>query len=279
MILIACLIWPANAFAVHYAFPAKETVFANLLIVPIALLLFILSGAYFYYNREANEAGTKRIGFGLPAFLIVLSIGGAIFSGAVTLFLIIYAWSLAIKMLRIKKDTAGPYTCRISPVAGGILMLITAFLATFPFVFSYGSYWARHARWILDEGMPGFAEYQTAYAKDHDGVYRETVQAAQDKITFIADPDEDKSASNSALHQFNSFCDQRVIRCSIAYGPDLKSYEVRLTPMKLLPWPYGYFDSPRAFYMNQTEIIRYEAIKEPGQEASASSKPFNKRML
>ena len=271
--------YPTQAFAIHYAFPAKQIAFANFSIVPMAVLVFIISGAYSYYKRKADEAGTKRIGFGVAAFLILLSIFGVMLQGVLTIALVIYSGMLAVKMLRIKKDEAWPYTRRVAPVAGGILMLITAFLGTFPFVFSYGSYWGLHARWILDEGMPGFSEYQTAYAKDHKGVYRETVHAGQEKITFSPDSDEKGTSSvysdaKSALHQFNQFCDPGVLRCAITYSTDLKSYEVRITPIRLPPWPYRLFDSPLALYMDQTGIIRYEEINEPGQEASAGSERF-----
>lgn len=277
--LIAMFFHPANAFAVHYGIAAKPTMIAGFLIVPLALLLFVLSGAYFYDKRNRLNEGRSQMGLAGPLILILLSFLGGAFMGIVIFLLALYAVGLGIKMLRVGKDPLRPRIQQASRMAGGFTIAITVFLLSFTVVFDYDHYWWMSARHILREGAEQFSKHQAAYAANHDGVYQNIVPIRRDEINQIEDTEMKEGAGDSMAWQFSDdFCRPTVLRCTITYGPEFKTFEVRLTPVKFLPWPYRYFDSPRAFYMDQTGVVRYEEINEPGRNATVESK-FYKRML
>ncbi len=264
--------------------PAAQTMLANLSIVPIALALFAFTGAAALYDKlllrkqleDSAPKRRRRPGWALGIATVACLLSGAQEGFALLLspVLCVYAILIAARMIRASRQAPrGSRTCTAALLGGALLIPLSIFLASFSFAFLDSWSYGRHDFCL--EPMRRFASYQDKYAHAHDGLYHEV---AMPKRWEPKDEEEAEVWRKSAVKRLRESValsmrgSVALSKCSITYGPDLKSYEVRLTPTAFYPWPYRYLAPARiSYFMDQTGVIRYRKMRRPGEGATAAS--------
>lgn len=247
-------------------------------VAPFAIVLLLcLAAAFWYERRSATRSGrANRLRLLALASLVCLLTG--IHEGmAAMVSPVLGGWAvvIAIRMLRVSRDAPPGSYARWASRAGGLLLIPMAlFLAGFSWIF-LGHYFMASERGVV-QGLVGFHQYQQAYAKQHDGTFNPIpIERLQ---TQDYEPLEDASATGirrrSDAWMLGEYGSGRSRQLSITYGPDGRSYEVRVTPTLFYPWPYRHFTTRAAFLMRKDGIIRYEDMTSPGPGATAASPPL-----
>ena len=259
--------------------PAPETFFAEVLITPITLAFFVLSGAAAIYDRKKNipRPGFKRI-LTLLGVTVLCVLTGMHEGFAVLLCLCLAIWAvgIALTMIRLSFDgAAGFYTRWASRIGGVVLIPVVVFLASFSWVFFGMYYYNTMGRdWSHKETLQEFFAYQRDYAARHEGQFHPLFP---ENFNDELKEDERPSYIDSRVARLAREKKRNVNRVSVSYGPDLRSYEVKITPVAFYSWPYNLFAKRRAYFMDQTGAIRHELLTGPGSAATASSPIYMER--
>lgn len=254
--------------------PAPQTMLAQLAIVPAALAFFVFSGAAAAYE-VAGKGSTRRRRIFILLFASVLCVLSGMHEGfAILLSPMLAAYSIiyAIRMLRTAHLPQASRRTRMASTVGGVLLIpLLVFLASFSWAF-FGYYDVSGSRGkYAIKWMQRFHAYQSKYAAAHGGKYHEIPLVSPDQ----QGTDESLNRTiyhDSGLGMLTVFFSRKEL--SLSYGGDLGSYTLKYGPVLFVPWPW-YIFSPRqrAFYMDQTGIIRYEKLTGPG-EATVNSQPL-----
>lgn len=253
--------------------PAPQTVLAEIMIAPITLTLFILSGAAALYDRtqKTRGMGSNRILILLVATVASLFSGMHEGFGALCcLVLGVWAVGIAITMIRLSLDSAaGAYTRWASRISAVVLIPTVVFLASFGFVY-VGDYYYQTmgGEWRHQRTLQKFFDYQQAYSLQHEGQYHRLLPE-----DFADNPDQDlgEAFMDSGVWSLAREGKGNVNQVSVRYDPDLRSYEVKITPVSFFSWPYNLFVRRKAYYLDESGVIRCELLTGPGREASDSS--------
>jgi len=259
--------------------PAPETFFAEVLITPITLALFVLSGAAAIYDRKNNtpRAGFKRI-LTLLGITVLCVLSGMHEGFAVLLCLCLAIWGvgIALTMIRLSFDGAAGFYARWASRVGGVVLIpVVVFLASFSWVFFGTFYYETMGRdWSHKETLQEFFAYQRDYAARHEGQFHLLLP---ENCTDDLEKEDKEPLFDSGVWRLAREKKRNVNRVSVSYGPDLRSYELKITPVAFYSWPYNLIARRRAYYMDQTGAIRHELLTGPGSEATASSPIYMER--
>ncbi|MFQ5779759.1 MAG: hypothetical protein ACE5HN_03100 [Nitrospiria bacterium] len=277
LILLSLLFWPEPALA--HGITSPQGLLAEMIIIPIALLLYVLTGAAAHYEQGIPRKliGPRMVALLWTFFGLILSAIGMEFAALISLGMGIYAVKLGIKMLRVKRGPSLRLGVWVPRITGGILIPLAVFLSLLTSALNGSFQRDLYVRHSLPKTMQEFADYQNGYAATHDGRYQEVAPKRWDEIETIKDPDEQEAYRQSGIWNLSKlmiYKDRRHMEYTITYSQDPRTYALRVTPTKFLRWPYNYFAPRRAYYMDQTGVIRYEKMTGPGKEASADSLPM-----
>ena len=277
-VFIGIVFWPGTAFA--NVPPAPQVILAELAIIPMVLLLYVLSGAAAYYDKKSPKGVGSRRGraVGFTIFALFMSIGMASMAVLSATVMAIYAVILGIKMLGVKTDPDLYLGVWVPRIAGTVLIPMAVLLAGFSFALGPIHYFQDHIS--LKGNLRRFSDFQTAYALGHDGKNMEIPIKGPDYCSYLDWDKEDVedldlyNACGAMGLQMSKRWYGHARDFSIVYSPDLKNYEIRVTPVLFPFWPYNYLAPRRAFYMDQTGVIRSIEMFDPGDGASSTSPPF-----
>ena len=232
--------------------PSPETLLAEVLILPIMMIVSLVGGGYAVLNRlGGKKSGWRPAGAIIaifistvdddPATLVALIF--AVIALARGLQMIRWGWRARSRQERPEHLTqANPW--RLIP-AGVTLVPVTIFLLGIPFAFhgySPALIAQRHA--LID-----FVTYQLAYADLEEW---RTGEQRFHKITKD-DPEHLHFASGFPLGVGKPIWDYRA---QVEYGPDGKTFTVRILPHTVPFFPYNYFSARPSYYADQTGQIR-----------------------
>jgi hypothetical protein len=263
--------------------PAPQTMVANLIMVPLTMIFFLVTGAAAAWDYEHNIIGWKRriviwlILFGLTC----LSGVHEGFGFLISIVLAFYSFSFVYKMLAVafKISMTWNYT-RVASLVGGLILIPTILLlAGFSYAFMfpvYDEFGYRH----VQERLQKFSQYQRNYTSTHGGIYAEIPAVAEipdlsksgnSKDIEIKNKELQDSGMRLLIKSSNPFRDRKYYDVSVIYGAALKSYSLEVVPLMFRPWPYGHLTKVYAYYLDQTGAIHAERVKKSGVHATVSS--------
>ena len=261
--------------------PAPQTMLAEIIIVPLAFALFTFSGAAALHDRQKSESlkkagklkrhSLRRGRLKILGIVTLACLLAAVHEGLALLLSIVlgvYAIVIAIRMIRVGQEAPpGSYSRWTPRVAGGLLIPFAVFLASFSVAFFSSSDTYRYQEHFDLRTLEDFWECQQEHAESHGGVYFRLPFDESDG----ADPQQ-RYLSERLSHMLDDSRRSGSARCSISYRDDMRGYEIKTTPVGFLPWPYRWFTSRKAYYIDQSGVIRCETMTSPGKDASSKSR-------
>ena len=234
--------------------PARETSLAMILMMPLTIFLFTISGAAKFHDQKEEirwgclgrflaivGATLLTILFGMQELMAML---GSSLIG-------LWAISYVKKMIQVSKEAPpGSYTRIASKCFGVILPIILLFFISFSFIFFGNRYQEmKGADWIYKEALQRFRQEQQDYAKSHSGEY-----------SPIRD------------YPWLKRRDPKFTEITYSYGDDLRSYEVRIKPIAFYFFPYNRIAPRKSYYMDDSGVICYKEMTSPGEGANKESR-------
>lgn len=247
--------------------PAPAAWFAEFTIVPLALLIFSWSGAAKLYDEARGAPGGRGrvllIGI-LVAFLSGMHEGYAMLTAPL---LGAYAVVVGVRMIAASKIAPPRSYARIASRCGGIALIpIALFLASFSWAL-LGSNRYSHD-WLFTDSLTKFQTYQRVYAAEHGGRFQ---QLSTNSANLDGDKEFEKHWYDSGMYVLSEYTDSRITQIDVKYGSDMKSYQVKVTPLAFVPWPYRLFSPRHAYFMTEDGVIHVERAWTSNTVATPSS--------
>jgi hypothetical protein len=243
---------PASGEAVGFLFT----------IVPVTSIFLVLASTDRRF-QQGEKPTKKELGNSIWIALPFLLLSGAHegFAAYLALFLVPSACSMIYRELKLWKESGGKRRIRFQ-AAGIMVMVYILFAGAAPFIY-FGSnyYYMKDSEGRYVEILSNYYHYQESYREEHGHYNPLSLEMAREE-----EVDHDIIRFARWVRHYAEY-----FSVELDYLEDLQSYQVRLVPNKFFIPPYKYLSPRRAYYLDQTGVIRYTTMTGPGEGASGNS--------